>query len=121
MKRTACKACCAGKGAFLLLSNTYRDLEMYGGTQGGGFSALADSSVCKSCCSEVIKHALYVDYVRVLHSLQRKGHADKAVLKAVNQVCQLEPSRISDSVHSVQSGQNFHMQAFYIRYSSTLY
>ncbi|CAM0881231.1 unnamed protein product [Alopecurus aequalis] len=104
-ERTACKACCAGKGAFLLLSNTYRDLKMYGGSQGGGYSALADSSVCKSCCSEVIKHALYVDYVRVLHSLRRKGRAEKAALKAVNQVCQLEHSRISDSVHSVQSGQ----------------
>uniref|UniRef100_A0ACD5VBY1 Uncharacterized protein n=3 Tax=Avena sativa TaxID=4498 RepID=A0ACD5VBY1_AVESA len=104
-ERTACKACCAGKGAFLLLSNTYRDLKMYGGSQGGGYSALADSSVCKSCCSEVIKHALYVDYIRVLHSLRRKGRAEKAALRAVNQVCQLEPSRISDSVHSIQSGQ----------------
>ncbi|KAM0878793.1 hypothetical protein ACQ4PT_034649 [Festuca glaucescens] len=104
-ERTACKACCAGKGAFLLLSNTYRDLKMYGGSQGGGYSALADSSVCKSCCSEVIKHALYVDYVRVLHSLRRKGRSEKAALRAVNQVCQLEPSRIADSLHSVQSGQ----------------
>lgn len=104
-ERTACKSCCAGKGAFLLLGNTYRDLKIYGGSQGGGYSALADSSVCKSCCSEVIKHALYVDYVRVLHSLRRKGRAEKAALKAVNQVCRLEPSKISDSVHSVQSGQ----------------
>jgi hypothetical protein len=78
---------------------------MYGGSQGGGYSALADSSVCKSCCSEVIKHALYVDYIRVLHSLRRKGRAEKAALRAVNQVCQLEPSRVSDSSHSAQSGQ----------------
>uniref|UniRef100_A0A453JGV2 Phosphoinositide phosphatase SAC9 n=6 Tax=Aegilops tauschii TaxID=37682 RepID=A0A453JGV2_AEGTS len=103
-ERTACKACCAGKGAFLLLGNTYRDLKIYGGNQGGGYSALADSSVCKSCCNEMIKQALYVDYVRVLHSMRRKGRAEKAALKAVNQVCQLEPNRISDSVHSVQSG-----------------
>ncbi|KAI4992426.1 hypothetical protein ZWY2020_051843 [Hordeum vulgare] len=104
-ERTACKACCAGKGAFLLLGNTYRDLKIYGGSQGGGYSALADSSVCKSCCNEMIKQALYVDYVRVLHSMRRKGRAEKAALKAVNQVCQLEPNRITDSVHNVQSGQ----------------
>uniref|UniRef100_A0A0E0C1S9 Phosphoinositide phosphatase SAC9 n=1 Tax=Oryza meridionalis TaxID=40149 RepID=A0A0E0C1S9_9ORYZ len=103
--RTACKACCAGKGAFLLLNNTYRDLKIYGGSQGGGYSALADNFVCKSCCSEVIKHALYVDYVRVLRSLRKKGRTEQAVLKAVNQVCGLEFSRISDFTKSVQYGQ----------------
>ncbi|XP_040376150.1 probable phosphoinositide phosphatase SAC9 [Oryza brachyantha] len=103
--RTACKACCAGKGAFLLLNNTYRDLKIYGGSQGGGYSALADNFVCKVCCSEVIKHALYVDYVRVLHSLRREGRTEQAALKAVNQVCRFEFSRISDFTQSVQYGQ----------------
>ncbi|KAI4992422.1 hypothetical protein ZWY2020_051839 [Hordeum vulgare] len=64
-----------------------------------------DSSVCKSCCNEMIKQALYVDYVRFHHSMRRKGRMEKAALKAVNQVCQLEPNRITDSVHNVQSGQ----------------
>ncbi|KAG8045417.1 hypothetical protein GUJ93_ZPchr0008g11457 [Zizania palustris] len=104
--RTACKACCAGKGAFLLLNNTYRDLKIYGGSQGGGYSALADNFVCKSCCSEVIKHALYVDYVRVLHSLRRKGRTEKAALKAVNQVCRLEFSTISNFTESIKYGQS---------------
>uniref|UniRef100_A0A0D9V0Q8 Phosphoinositide phosphatase SAC9 n=1 Tax=Leersia perrieri TaxID=77586 RepID=A0A0D9V0Q8_9ORYZ len=103
--RTACKACCAGKGAFLLLNNTYRDLKIYGGSQGGGYSALADNFVCKSCCSEAIKHALYVDYVRVLRSLRRKGRTEQAALKAVNQVSRLEFSTISDYTQSVQYGQ----------------
>ncbi|OEL28911.1 putative phosphoinositide phosphatase SAC9 [Dichanthelium oligosanthes] len=103
-ERTVCKACCAGRGAFLLL-NTYRDLKIYGGSQGGGYSALADSFVCKSCCSEIIKRALYVDYVRVLHSLRRKDRAEKAALSAVNQVCQLESSKISDLSQSIQTGQ----------------
>ncbi|KAF0905503.1 hypothetical protein E2562_007306 [Oryza meyeriana var. granulata] len=103
--RTACKACCAGKGAFLLLNNTYRDLKTYGGSQGGGYSALADNFVCKSCCSEVVKYALYVDYVRVLCSLRRKGRTEQAALKAVNQVCRVEFSRISDFTQRVQYGQ----------------
>ncbi|KAG2628277.1 probable phosphoinositide phosphatase SAC9 [Panicum virgatum] len=103
-ERTVCKACCAGRGAFLLL-NTYKDLKIYGGSQGGGCSVLADSFVCKSCCSEIIKRALYVDYVRVLQSLRRKDRAEKAALNAVNQVCQLESSKISDLSHSIQTGQ----------------
>ncbi|KAF8722092.1 hypothetical protein HU200_022728 [Digitaria exilis] len=103
-ERTVCKACCAGRGAFLLL-NTYKDLKIYGGSQGGGYSALADNFVCKSCCSEIIKRALYVDYVRVLQSLRRKDRAEKAALNAVNQVCQLESSKISDLSQSIQSGQ----------------
>ena len=103
-ERTVCKACCAGRGAFLLL-NTYKDLKIYGGSQGGGYSALADSFVCKSCCSEIIKRALYVDYIRVLQSLRRKDRAEKAALNAVNQVCQLESSKISDLSHSIQTGQ----------------
>ncbi|CAL5013070.1 unnamed protein product [Urochloa decumbens] len=103
-ERTVCKACCAGRGAFLLL-NTYKDLKIYGGSQGGGYSALSDSFVCKSCCSEIIKRALYVDYVRVLQSLQRKDRAEKAALNAVNQVCQLESSKISDLSQSIQTGQ----------------
>ncbi|KAL6884496.1 hypothetical protein ACP4OV_010432 [Aristida adscensionis] len=102
--RTVCKACCAGKGAFLLL-NTYRDLKIYGGSQGGGYSALADNFVCKSCCNEVTKRALYVDYVRVIYSLRRRDRTDKAALDAVNQVCQLESSRISDLPQSIRSGQ----------------
>lgn len=103
-ERTVCKACCAGRGAFLLL-NTYKDLKIYGGSQGGGYSALTDNFVCKSCCSEIIKHALYVDYVRVLQSLRRKDRAEKAALNAVNQVCQLESSKISDLSQSIQIGQ----------------
>ncbi|TVU20942.1 hypothetical protein EJB05_30548 [Eragrostis curvula] len=103
-ERAVCKSCCAGKGAFLLL-NTYRDLKLYGGSQGGGYSALADCYVCKSCCSEMIKRALYVDYVRVLHSMRRKDRAEKAALNAVNQVCRLESSRISDLSQSIQTGQ----------------
>ncbi|RCV39734.1 hypothetical protein SETIT_8G246900v2 [Setaria italica] len=103
-ERTVCKACCAGRGAFLLL-NTYRDLKIYGGSQGGGYSALADSFVCKSCCSEIIKRALYVDYVRVLQSLRRKYRAEKAAMDAVNQVCQLESSKVSDLSQSIQTGQ----------------
>uniref|UniRef100_A0A0A9EVH8 Phosphoinositide phosphatase SAC9 n=1 Tax=Arundo donax TaxID=35708 RepID=A0A0A9EVH8_ARUDO len=103
-ERAVCKACCAGKGAFLLL-NTYRNLKLYGGSQGGGYSALADCFVCKSCCSEMIKRALYVDYIRVLHSLRRKDRTEKAALNAVNQVCRLESSRISDLSQSIQSGQ----------------
>ncbi|XP_062210444.1 probable phosphoinositide phosphatase SAC9 [Phragmites australis] len=103
-ERTVCKACCAGKGAFLLL-NTYRDLKLYGGSQGGGYSALTDCFVCKSCCSEMIKCVLYVDYVRVLHSLRRKDRTEKAALNAVNQVCHLESSRASDLSQSIQSGQ----------------
>ncbi|RLM92305.1 putative phosphoinositide phosphatase SAC9 [Panicum miliaceum] len=103
-ERTVCKACCAGRGAFLLL-NTYKDLKIYGGSQGGGYSAPADSFVCKSCCSEIIKRALYVDYVRVLQSLRRKDRAEKAALNAVNQVCQLESSKISDLSHNIQTGQ----------------
>jgi hypothetical protein len=102
-ERTVCKACCAGRGAFLLLK--YRDLKIYGGSQGGGYSALADSFVCKSCCSEIIKRALYVDYVRVLQSLRRKYRADKAAMDAVNQVCQLESSKVSDLSQSIQTGQ----------------
>lgn len=103
-ERTVCKACCAGRGAFLLL-NTYKDLKIYGGSQGGGYSALTDNFVCKSCCSEIIKHALYVDYVRVLQSLRRKDRAEKAALNAVNQICQLESSKISDLSQSIQTGQ----------------
>lgn len=103
-ERTVCKACCAGKGAFLLL-NTYRELKTYGGSQNGGYSALADSFVCKSCCSQIIKRALYVDYVRVLHSLRRKDRSEKAALSAVNQVCQLEYSKASDLSQSIQFGQ----------------
>lgn len=103
-ERTVCKACCAGKGAFLLL-NTYRELKIYGGSQSGGYSALADSFVCKSCCSEIIKRALYVDYVRVLHSLRRKDRSEKAALSAVNQVCQLEYRKASDLSQSIQFGQ----------------
>jgi hypothetical protein len=83
----------------------YRDLKIYGGSQGGGYSALADSFVCKSCCSEIIKRALYVDYVRVLQSLRRKYRADKAAMDAVNQVCQLESSKVSDLSQSIQTGQ----------------
>jgi hypothetical protein len=108
-ERTVCKSCCAGKGAFLLL-NTYRDLKLYGGSQGGGYSALADCYVCKSCCNEMVKRALYVDYVRVLHSSRRNDRTEKAALNAVNQVCRLESSRISDMSQSIQSGQRQLMQ-----------
>jgi hypothetical protein len=108
-ERTVCKSCCAGKGAFLLL-NTYRDLKLYGGSQGGGYSAQADCYVCKSCYNEMVKRALYVDYVRVLRSSWRKCRTEKAALNAVNQVCRLESSRTSDVSQSIQSGQRQLMQ-----------
>jgi hypothetical protein len=80
-------------------------LKIYGGSQSGGYSALTDSFVCKSCCSEIVKRALYVDYVRVLHSLHRKDRSEKAALSAVNQVCQLEYRETSDLSQSIQFGQ----------------
>ncbi|XP_072998445.1 probable phosphoinositide phosphatase SAC9 [Typha latifolia] len=107
-ERKACKYCCAGKGASLLLSNNYKDMKIYsssssqsGSNHGGqsewlSHSTSTDGVICKECCSDVILHALYVDYVRVLNSLRRKNRADNAANEALGQVLGHELSRISN-------------------------
>jgi len=108
--RKACKVCCAGKGASLLLSNSNKEMKSYSGvsSQSGSshgvsdrayysYSNLEDGVICKSCCNEVVLHALYVDYVRVLSSLRRQGRADSAAHKAVAQVMGHDLQTISDS------------------------
>ncbi|KAJ3694465.1 hypothetical protein LUZ60_009945 [Juncus effusus] len=92
-ERKTCKACCAGKGAFLLLTNTFKDSKIYtGGSSHGnqnpgfGYYALTDGAVCKDCCREVVLRALYVDYVRVLAGSRRKHRADFAAARAVGGV-----------------------------------
>ncbi|KAJ6824952.1 putative phosphoinositide phosphatase SAC9 [Iris pallida] len=108
--RKTCKVCCAGKGASLLLSSNYKDMKIYNGgsnqsgsnhgglekTYSGQFD-LQDGVICKSCCSEVILHALYVDYARVLSSLRRQTRADSAAYRAVDQVVGHNFDRISNS------------------------
>lgn len=117
--RKACKVCCAGKGANLLVSNDYKDMRIYnslssqsGSNHGeqnegtcGSQSALADGVICKVCCNEAILHALYVDYVRVLNSLRRRARADDAAQKALDQVVGHEVDRISNSWRGVDMGK----------------
>ncbi|XP_010916119.1 probable phosphoinositide phosphatase SAC9 [Elaeis guineensis] len=118
-ERKACRVCCAGRGANLLISNNFKDMRIYnslssqsGSNHGGqnegtctGQSALVDGVICKLCCNEVILHALYVDYVRVLSSLRRKAHADDAAQKALYQAVGHEVDRISNSWRGVDMGK----------------
>ncbi|XP_039145978.1 probable phosphoinositide phosphatase SAC9 [Dioscorea cayenensis subsp. rotundata] len=98
--RKACKACCAGKGATLIMSSSYKDAKIYGGLasqSGSDFGAQSeldfyksstssDEVVCKICCGEVVLHALFVDYIRVLSSLRRRNREYDSAFKALNQV-----------------------------------
>ncbi|KAJ4765502.1 hypothetical protein LUZ62_075877 [Rhynchospora pubera] len=115
--RNTCKGCCAGKGAFLLLSDTYKDMKLYTGSSSGsshgsrsqiegcGYFALTDGVVCKKCCKEVLLRALFVDYVRVLGSLRKKRRADTAAAKALYQVYGGENSAARDQLESVELGK----------------
>lgn len=109
--RKACRVCCAGKGASLLLSSNNKETKIYnsvssqsGSNHGGlserlysNYSNLEYDVICRLCCNEVILHALYVDYVRVLSSLRRRARADSAACKAVGEVVGCDLQRISDS------------------------
>lgn len=108
--RKACKVCCAGMGASLLLSSSNKEMKNYNGVlgqSGSGHGALSDQAyssylnledgfICKSCCNEVVLFALYVDYVRVLSSLRRRGRAESAAHEAVAQVVGYDFKRMSD-------------------------
>ncbi|XP_020697326.1 probable phosphoinositide phosphatase SAC9 [Dendrobium catenatum] len=109
-ERKACKFCCAGRGASLLTSRTYKDMKIYGsssdqsgsshGWQSDGTSAQPSSAlggvICKSCCDEVILAALYVDYLRVLAGLRRRTRADDASVKALSHVLGHDVSKTSN-------------------------
>ncbi|KAL0914723.1 hypothetical protein M5K25_015096 [Dendrobium thyrsiflorum] len=109
-ERKACKFCCAGRGASLLTSRTYKDLKIYGsssdqsgssrGWQSDGNSTQPSSApggvICKSCCDEVILAALYVDYLRVLAGLRRRTRADDASVKALSHVLGHDVSKTSN-------------------------
>nr|CAD1818544.1 unnamed protein product [Ananas comosus var. bracteatus] len=115
-ERKACKICCAGMA--LLLNNSFKDAKIYSSLSSPSGSvygaqcevsnynlALKDGVVCKNCCSDLILHALYVDYVRVLSSLRRKNRADSAACKALDQVFGHEFSRLSSSLQGIASGK----------------
>lgn len=109
--RKACKVCCAGMGASLLLSCQNKEMKSYnrvsslsGSNHGGlsdqtciSYSNLDTGFICKSCCSKVVLRALYVDYVRVLSSLRRQARADSAACEAVAQVVGRDLLRTPDS------------------------
>ncbi|ONK81536.1 uncharacterized protein A4U43_C01F30270 [Asparagus officinalis] len=105
--RRACRICCAGKGALLLLNGNNKEMKIYNGisSQGGSnhersyssYSNTENEVVCKSCCNTVVLYALYVDYIRVLSSLRRRARGDSAAQKAVSQVVGHDLLRSSDS------------------------
>lgn len=78
-KRNVCKVCCAGRGA-LLLNNSGE------GDSSTNRSVTLDSVVCKQCCSDIVLHALILDYIRVLISLRRRDRSNRAACKALDQV-----------------------------------
>lgn len=78
-KRNVCKVCCAGRGALLLNNSGEVDSST-------NRSVTLDSVVCKQCCSDIVLHALILDYVRVLISLRRRDRSDRAACKALDQV-----------------------------------
>ncbi|KAB5530058.1 hypothetical protein DKX38_020139 [Salix brachista] len=78
-KRKVCKVCCAGRGALLLNNSGEVDSST-------NRSVILDSVVCKQCCSDIVLHALILDYVRVLISLRRRDRSNKAAYKALDQV-----------------------------------
>ncbi|XP_011037364.1 PREDICTED: probable phosphoinositide phosphatase SAC9 isoform X2 [Populus euphratica] len=78
-KRNVCKVCCAGSGALLLNNSGEVDSST-------NRSVTLDSVVCKQCCSDIVLHALILDYVRVLISLRRRDRSNRAAYKALDQV-----------------------------------
>lgn len=84
-RRKACRACCAGKGALLLLGS-------YDGSDSASRSVAVDEGViCKLCCHDTVLHALILDYVRVLVSHRRNARCDLAAYKALEQVVGVGP------------------------------
>ncbi|KAJ0976307.1 hypothetical protein J5N97_018272 [Dioscorea zingiberensis] len=118
-RKKACKACCAGKGASLLMSSSYKEMKIYGGlsSQTGSdlgaqseidfskSSASSDEVVCKICCGEVVLHALYVDYIRVLSSLRRRDREYDAAYKALNQVVGPDLKGFDGSLQGIDTGK----------------
>ncbi|XP_057802025.1 probable phosphoinositide phosphatase SAC9 isoform X2 [Salvia miltiorrhiza] len=97
--KKVCRVCSAGQGALLLATCNSKDISGYNGvtSQGGsvyGYSADASSNrsemldgiICKSCCNEVVLHALILDYVRILVGQRRNSRADDAARNALNHV-----------------------------------
>ncbi|GJS75716.1 probable phosphoinositide phosphatase SAC9 [Tanacetum coccineum] len=74
-QRKVCRVCCAGKGAILLRNSS-----------SGSSSNGVDGVICKLCCRDDILDALTLDYIRVLISQRKSTRAEKATLKALDQV-----------------------------------
>ncbi|XP_078444731.1 putative phosphoinositide phosphatase SAC9 isoform X2 [Wolffia australiana] len=107
--KRACQVCCAGKGASLLASYISRESRRVSGSssqsgsshgsRGGSspFPITQDGFICKMCCSEEIRYALYVDYARTLISLRRRSRADSAAQGALSQIIGSQTERTPDS------------------------
>ncbi|KAG9455349.1 hypothetical protein H6P81_008253 [Aristolochia fimbriata] len=99
-ERKACKVCCAGRGAYLLMNCSSRDvgnfalsslsMSSHGSQREGSYFKYSGGVICRSCCSELVLDALLLDYVRVLTSLRRRVRAENAACNALDRV--LRPS-----------------------------
>jgi hypothetical protein len=95
-RKKACKVCCAGRGALLLVNNISREALNYNGVAGqvGVPTDLPlnravtndEGYICRLCCNGSVLEALLLDYVRTLISQRRSARVDSAVLKAIDHV-----------------------------------
>ena len=89
--KKACMVCCAGRGAALISGFYSKEAKNLSSSSNGSDGFL----ICRLCCKEEVNHALYVDYVRVLTSLQRQSRADSAALEALTQLFASKPGKFS--------------------------
>ncbi|KAG5010707.1 hypothetical protein JHK87_019222 [Glycine soja] len=99
-ERKACRVCCAGRGAFLLVGYNSREVQVDFPVN----RLLAqDGIICKRCCQDIVLHALILDCVRVLISFRRAERVEKAAYNALKQIigsswdCHLEKKQVPDS------------------------
>lgn len=84
-QRKACKVCCAGGGALLLSSYDSSGCQSQLDVTTNQ-SVTMDRVICKTCCHDIVLHALMLDHIRVLISSRRSSRADNAAQKALDQV-----------------------------------
>ncbi|KAM0066946.1 putative WW domain, SAC domain, WW domain superfamily protein [Helianthus debilis subsp. tardiflorus] len=97
-RRKACRACCGGRGAVVLLGS-------YSGDSLSR-SVSTDGVICKLCCHDNVLDALIVDYVRVLVSQRRSSRSDVAAYKALDQVVGRDYLSRRTTIKSDRNGPN---------------
>ncbi|KAL8139070.1 hypothetical protein V2J09_005071 [Rumex salicifolius] len=87
--RKVCKICCAGKGALLLGSQNPRWSNS--ASISLSVSNTSEEIICKQCCSDIVVHALILDYIRMLMSSRRNSRVASSVEKCLEVVLGFQP------------------------------